>query len=922
MLNKFSASAKLYMLIFITAVSSIGLGLYGIIDLKRMNENTRTLYADRVLCMQQLANMRFEYITEIFPMARDVKSQVITFSEAKRRIQNAEGIINNNWHDYKQSYFTTEEKLLVDQTDVIKNQADEAIENLKSILSKGDMPALDNLVKKDFSTQPAPIIIKITRLMELQARVGKEIFNNNKEIYQDTSKKFIFLVLISLIIALPLSFYIIKNIRDLIKGILMSSHIIKESEEKYRSLLEQASDAIYLSDLKGNFIDVNESMCKITGYSKGELLQLNIADIIDPEQLKADLVTWDQNLREGSIIRERRFAGKGGNIFEVECNVKRIANNQVLVIARDITDRKRLEAGVRNAELKFRTLAEKSMVGVYIAQKELFTYVNPRFAEIFGYSPHELINTQASTIDTLISKEDQAIVREKIRARFSGEEENSHYTVRGKKKDGTLIFVEFYGSRVKIDGEPTIIGTVLDITERKRAEELILREKELSETIINSLPGVFYLQSETGEYLLWNKNLEKVTGYTRDEIVKLTTGDLIVEEDLEKVGNTVKSIFLNGYATVEAKAKMKDGSRIPFLLTGIPIMYENQLCLLGTGIDISARIKAEEELRHSEHKYKLLFESNPLPLWMVAKDDMSIIAVNEVAANLYGYSKDELLHTSVEKMRPTEDRGQQLESYQKEATRATDFGVIKHVKKDGTVIFVNIISQDIIFDQRLVRLSLTNDVTEKLKADELLKKSEANLKTIMDTTDTAYTLLDKKLTVMAFNQTAEKFVKSQYNHTPAKGDRLPDYFPKERFPQFLEQTGKALNGSNISYEINYPQRDGSLTWYYVRLFPITNDKKEIFGLMLALSDITERKNAEESLKAAYTKIQDHITSIMDMAWKQSHLIRSPLANLKGLASMLKDDPSDADVLGFIQDELDRMDTIIIEMAEDASRQEL
>jgi len=83
MLDKFGTSTKLYMLIFITAASLIGLGLYGIGDLKEMNENTRTLYADRVLCMQQLANVRFEYTSEILPMARLAKDQVVSFSEAK-----------------------------------------------------------------------------------------------------------------------------------------------------------------------------------------------------------------------------------------------------------------------------------------------------------------------------------------------------------------------------------------------------------------------------------------------------------------------------------------------------------------------------------------------------------------------------------------------------------------------------------------------------------------------------------------------------------------------------------------------------------------------------------------------------------------------------------------------------------------------
>ena len=85
--------------------------------------------------------------------------------------------------------------------------------------------------------------------------------------------------------------------------------------------------------------------------------------------------------------------------------------------------------------------------------------------------------------------------------------------------------------------------------------------------------------------------------------------------------------------------------------------------------------------------------------------------------------------------------------------------------------------------------------------------------------------------------------------------------------------------------------------------------------------ISERKNAEQNLKNAYERIQGHINSIKNMAWKQSHLIRSPLANLKGLASMLEDNPSDTEVFNHIQNELNRMDAIIIEMADDASDHE-
>ena len=468
------------------------------------------------------------------------------------------------------------------------------------------------------------------------------------------------------------------------------------------------------------------------------------------------------------------------------------AEASVKIMNAELEQRVKEQTGeLREAELKFRTIAERSMVGVYIVQNDVFTYVNPRFANVFGYEPAELLN-DINAGDKIFDESYLDVVRENIRKRIDGQLESLRYEAMGKKKDGTSNWVEIYGNRVLIGGKPAIIGSMIDISERR---------------------------------------------------------------------------------------------------------------------------KAEEELRSSEQKYKLLFESSPMPMWMIAKDDLSIIAVNDAAARLYGYNKDELLHMNVKVMRPPEDAAGQLDDY---AQETDEYRIIRHLKKDGSVMMVQIIAHDIIFEGRPVRLSLTNDITEKIKAEEALQKSEANLQAILNTTDTAYALFDKDLRVLTFNQKAIEFVKSQYNHTPEKNDRLADYFPKQRYPEFSQFADGALKGNNINYEIDYPQPDGSVFWYYVRLFPITDENKQVLGMLMALYDITERKNTEENLKTAYKHIQSHITSIKDMAWKQSHLVRSPLANLKGLAAMLDEERVDPKVIDHIQSELDRLDAIIIEMAEDAS----
>jgi len=259
-----------------------------------------------------------------------------------------------------------------------------------------------------------------------------------------------------------------------------------------------------------------------------------------------------------------------------------------------------------------------------------------------------------------------------------------------------------------------------------------------------------------------------------------------------------------------------------------------------------------------------------------------------------------------------------MREWKENMDNTTERNIVRHAKKDGTVMFIQVVANDIVFDGRPVRLSLTNDITEKLKSEDSLRKSEANLQTILSTTDTAYASFDTNFRLLAYNPTAFDFIREQYHHVPKEGDHLGDFIPAYRWPKLMDLAKQALMGDHINYEIHYPQDDGTIKWYDVKLSPLTDGGDQILGMLVALYDVTERKNAEQNLQSAYVRIQDHIDSIKGMAWKQSHLIRSPLANLKALSEMLKGQPMDTELLKYFQTELNRLDEIIHEMAREAA----
>jgi PAS domain S-box-containing protein len=131
---------------------------------------------------------------------------------------------------------------------------------------------------------------------------------------------------------------------------------------------------------------------------------------------------------------------------------------------------RRARARARDGEERFRILADSSLVGIYILQDSNYAYVNPAMASIFGYSVTEM--TGMSLLES-VQPSDRDIVGENIRRRITGEVQTAHYELRGRYKDGSTIDVEVYGSRIDINGKPSVVGTLIDITERKRAEETV-----------------------------------------------------------------------------------------------------------------------------------------------------------------------------------------------------------------------------------------------------------------------------------------------------------------------------------------------------------------------------------------------------------------------------------------------------------------
>ena len=181
------------------------------------------------------------------------------------------------------------------------------------------------------------------------------------------------------------------------------------------------------------------------------------------------------------------------------------------------------------------------------------------------------------------------------------------------------------------------------------------------------------------------------------------------------------------------------------------------------------------------------------------------------------------------------------------------------------------------------------------KDEEALKKSEANLRTIFDNTDTSYILIDAEMRIVSFNALAQKYSEENNNKQLAVGIAINDYFPSSRWPFIKQMLEKVVAGEVVTYELSFAKQDGNTYWYEVRWLNVKNNENKNWGFILANKDITGTKLAALEREKITADLIQHNSDLKQFTYIVSHNLRAPVANIIGLSEILKDNDLDNDM---------------------------
>lgn len=669
----------------------------------------------------------------------------------------------------------------------------------------------------------------------------------------------------------------LTSANDEIKCLVENARVDVNSYEMLSGLFDNAPIGIQIFDKHGFSQRMNEAHRNLLGLSHVTTGVGEFNVLTDPfVKANGQYETFRQAYAGETTSPERHEINLSVNENNWQTNQSVLCIEQVVVpvkdragdviavaaLVQDATARKHAESMLQRERNRLGAILEAVGDPIFVKDNEhRIILANRAFYEIFGLSE-----------DAVIGKTLAEHVPEDERAHFLAVDRKVLDTGETDLREETLTVDGFTRTiitkktrLVEEGGEKFIIGSIHDITNRKRAEELLRESEEKFASIFHYSPVMMAISDAvTGRGVDVNQEHIEISGYTHDEWLEKTLLELnwIGAEEWARLMHELET---QGWILAEEiNVRAKDGRLIPVIYSGFFIETNGRRHIVSLAHDISAIKQAKEALREIEKLYQQMFNDHAAVQILIDPETIRIVGANDAACRFYGYSADVLQGMTMDQINtlPTDEV---IKVTRGAAASHANHLFFRHRLASGELRDVEVYTTPVNLKGKVVMYSIIHDITDRKRAEEALRENEARLSSIYETVgDVIFQLQvegDEKYRFGAINPAFCRV--TGLSQEMVVGKMVHEVIPEPSLSMVLEKYRQAIEeGRTVRWEETSDYPTGRLVGE-VSIVPVFAANGKCSRLVGSVHDITERKRAEEVLRESEKRTQNILNTMLD-----------------------------------------------------------